>query len=55
MDLPQNRESVLHYFEQVRRRYPTMMNFYGREKSEYVLEEDKERGAYRWVSVEPGG
>ncbi|MEL6105110.1 MAG: hypothetical protein AAFU85_03705 [Planctomycetota bacterium] len=53
MDLPQQRESVLHYFEQVRRRYPTMLNFYGREKSEYVLEEDKEHGAYRWVSIEP--
>ncbi|MEO1527573.1 MAG: hypothetical protein AAFX06_19260 [Planctomycetota bacterium] len=53
MDLPQQRESVLHYFEQVRRRYPSMLNFYGREKSEYVLEEDKEHGAYRWVSIEP--
>ena len=28
MDLPQNREGVLHYFEQVRRRYPKMQNFY---------------------------
>jgi len=53
MDLPQNRESVLHYFEQVRRRYPTMLNFYSREKSEFVLEEEKEQGAYRWVSIEP--
>lgn len=53
MDLPQNRESVLHYFEQVRKRYPAMLNFYSREKSEFVLEEEKERGSYRWVSVEP--
>lgn len=53
MDLPQNRESVLHYFEQVRRRYPQMLNFYSREKSEFVLEEEKDQGAYRWVSVEP--
>ncbi|MCO8121084.1 hypothetical protein NHH03_04990 [Stieleria sp. TO1_6] len=53
MDLPQNRESVLHYFEQVRRRYPQMLNFYSREKSEFVLEEEKEQGAYRWVSIEP--
>ena len=53
MDLPQNRESVLHYFEQVRRRYPELMNFYAREKSEFVLEEEKENGAYRWVTVEP--
>ena len=53
MELPQNRESVLHYFEQVRRRYPQLMNFYSREKSEFVLEEEKDQGAYRWVSIEP--
>lgn len=53
MDLPQNRESVLHFFEMVRRRFPQLQNFYSREKSEFVLEEEKERGAYRWVSVEP--
>lgn len=52
MDLPQNREGVLHYFEQVRRRYPKMQNFYSREKAEYVLEEEKEAGAYRWTSLE---
>tara|TARA_R110002072_G_scaffold103114_1_gene226306 strand:- start:15300 stop:16064 length:765 start_codon:yes stop_codon:yes gene_type:complete len=55
MELPQGRESVLHYFEQVQRRYPKMANFYAREKDEYVLEEEKEKdsGSYRWVSVEP--
>ncbi|MEM1068635.1 MAG: hypothetical protein AAGG48_15210 [Planctomycetota bacterium] len=52
MELPQSRESVLHYFEQVRRRYPNMQNFYSREKSEYVLEEEKDAGGYRWVSIE---
>jgi len=52
MDLPQGRESVLHYFEQIRRRFPKMQNFYAREKSEYVLEEEKEAGSYRWVSLE---
>lgn len=53
MELPQGRESVLHYFEQVRRRYPTMSNFYCREKDEFVLEEEKDSGNYRWVSTEP--
>jgi hypothetical protein len=52
LDLPQNRESVLHYFEQMRRRFPKMQNFYSREKSEFVLEEEKEAGAYRWTSLE---
>lgn len=52
LPLPQNRESVLHYFELIRRRFPKMQNFYSREKSEFVLEEEKEAGAYRWTSLE---
>lgn len=52
MELPQSRNSVLHYFEQMRRRYPKMRNFYAREKSDFVLEEEKEAGAYRWISLE---
>jgi hypothetical protein len=53
MDLPQTREAVLHYFEQVKKHYPTMRNFYTRERGEFVLEEDKDRGDYRWTSIEP--
>ncbi|KAA1257832.1 hypothetical protein LF1_03220 [Rubripirellula obstinata] len=53
MDLPTGRESVLHYFEQMRRRFPKMVNFYSRDKGEYVLEEEKEAGSYRWTSLEP--
>ena len=53
MDLPQSRESVLHFFEQVQARFPRMKNFYARERGEYCLEEDKERGKYRWVTTEP--
>jgi hypothetical protein len=53
MDLPQGRDSVLHFFEQVRRRFPSMSHFYGREKQEFVLEEEKGQGPYRWVSIEP--
>ena len=53
LELPQSRETVLHFFEQMQRRYPTMRNFYTRERGELVLEEDKEPGHYRWCSVEP--
>lgn len=52
MELPQSRDSILHYFEQIRRRYPKMRNFHSREKSDYFLEEEKESGAYRWASIE---
>src|SRR5262245_10893449 len=53
MELPQTRDAVLHYFEQVKKHYPTMRNFYSRERGEFVLEEDKDKGDYRWTSVEP--
>jgi hypothetical protein len=53
MDLPQSRESVLHFFEQIQKRYPSMRNFYGREQGEYILEEDKDRSTHRWMTVEP--
>ena len=52
MDLPQTRESVLHFFEQLQKTHPRMRNFYSRERGEYVLEEEKEQGSYRWATVE---
>ena len=52
MELRPGRESLLHFFEQIRRRYPMMKNFYSRDKDEYVLEEEKESGGYRWTSIE---
>jgi hypothetical protein len=52
MDLPTGRESVLHFFEQMQRRYPKLQHFYQRERGEFILEEGKEHGAYRWVAVE---
>ncbi|HZZ72570.1 MAG TPA: hypothetical protein VFE24_09970 [Pirellulales bacterium] len=52
MELPTNRETILHYFEQVRKKYPTMRNFYCRDKRDFVLEEDKDQGQYRWCTVE---
>ncbi len=53
MDLPSGRETVLHFFEQVRRRYPKMRNFYARDRNEFVLEEDKDGGSFRCTSVDP--
>jgi hypothetical protein len=53
MDLPNQRETVLHFFEQMQRRFPKLRHFYQRERGEFILEEDKEHGAYRWVAAEP--
>jgi hypothetical protein len=52
MELPSGRDTVLHFFERLQKKYPTMRKFYCREKRDFVLEEDKERGNYRWASVE---
>lgn len=53
MELPQNRESVLHFFGQIQKRFPPMNNFYARERGEFCLEEEKEGGRCKWVSTEP--
>ena len=52
MDLPTSRETVLHFFEQIKKNFPGMRNFYSRERGEFVLEEDKDGGDYRWTSIE---
>ena len=52
MELPGSRETILHFFEQLQKKYPTMRNFYSRDRGEYVLEEDKDQGHYRWVTVD---
>jgi hypothetical protein len=53
MELPGHRETVLHFFECVRKKFPTMRKFHARDKRDFVLEEDKDQGRYRWVAVEP--
>jgi hypothetical protein len=52
MELPHNRETILHFFERVQKSYPTMRNFYCRDRGDFVLEEDKDQGAYRWCTIE---
>ena len=52
MELPGQRETILHFFERVQKRFPTMRKFYCRDKRDYVLEEDKDQGRYRWAAVE---
>jgi hypothetical protein len=51
-ELPTGRETVLHFFESLKRRFPQMTDFDHRDSGEYVLEEDREQGSYRWVTLE---
>lgn len=52
MDLPTSRDTLLHYFGQISKAFPRMTNFFARDAHEYVLEEDKELGTYRWMALE---
>lgn len=53
MPLPNSRETVLDFYGRVQKQYPTMRNFYTRETGDFVLEEDKDQPAYRWMCLEP--
>lgn len=53
MQLPNGRETVLSFFERVQKTFPSMRNFYTRENGDFVLEEDKDQGHQRWISIEP--
>ena len=53
MKLPEGRETILDFFGRVQKHYPSMRNFYTRDNGDFVLEEDKEQGRQRWLSLEP--
>jgi len=52
LDLPTERDTILSFFERIRKQFPTMGCFYRRGNNEYCLEEDRNHGQYRWVSLE---
>ena len=52
MELPDNRETVLHFCEQMKKRFPDLTKFSVRDNGDMVLEGDKEQESYRWVAIE---
>lgn len=58
MDLPLERETVLHFFDRIRREFPGMRRFRRREDGALILDENgaEPRGSEprRWVRLEPG-
>jgi len=52
MDLPNRRETVLHFFESLQRAYPRFNDFDRRDNGDFVLEEERESGTHRWVTLE---
>jgi hypothetical protein len=53
MALPTNRDTVLHFFEQMKKGFPELRNFYSRDNGDLVLEGDKDQPSYRWLAIEP--
>ena len=52
LDLPTERDTILSFFERIRKQFPSMGCFYRRSSNEYCLEEDRSHGRYRWASLE---
>jgi hypothetical protein len=51
MQLPDSRETVLHFFEAVQKQFPSMAGFFRRDDGEYCLEADREAGSYQWAEI----
>ncbi len=52
LELPTERETILNFFELIQKKFPAMNTFYQQPSGEFCLDEDREAGSYRWISVE---
>ncbi len=53
LDMSLERETVLHFFDQVRKQYPRLKKMRRHDKKSIVLEEDvDERGSRRWIRLD---
>jgi hypothetical protein len=52
LNLPHQRETLLHFFERIQKEFPSMTRFRKSDSGEFNLEEDRSRQDYRWVSLE---
>lgn len=52
LNLPHQRETLLHFFECIQKGFPAMSRFRKTESGEFNLEEDRSSHNYRWAAVE---
>ncbi len=52
LNLPHQRETVLHFFERIQKEFPGMTRFRKTDSGDFNLEEDRSGQKYRWVSLE---
>lgn len=53
LQLPDNRETILHFCEAVQKEFNDMASFYQRDSGEFVLEGDRDSGSYQWMELQP--
>ena len=53
LNLPHQRETLLHFFERVQKEFPGMSRFRKNDGGEFNLEEDRNSHSYRWAGIEP--
>jgi hypothetical protein len=51
LELPDQRDTILTFFERLQKQFPSMTNFYRRD-GHYYLEEENSSQQYRWVALE---
>ena len=52
LNLPHQRETLLHFFERIQKEFPSMTRFRKSENGEFNLEEDRSNQNYRWVTLD---
>src|SRR5437868_13154598 len=52
MEMPARREPVLHFFESLQKAFPNMKDFDRRDNGDFTLEEERDGGSHRWVTLE---
>ncbi len=50
--LPQQRETLVHFFEQMQKLYPGMTRFRRQDNGDASMEEDRTKSSYRWIAME---
>src|SRR3954467_7020280 len=52
LQLPHQRETLLHFFERIQKDFPAMTRFRRSDNGDLNLEEDRGNHGYRWAAVE---
>ncbi|AQT67619.1 hypothetical protein STSP2_00767 [Anaerohalosphaera lusitana] len=52
LELPNQRDTVLTFFERIRKQFPAMGNFYRRESGDFCLEQEMLQERYRYVNLD---